>query len=330
MQPYFDYQDYNRKVYKHQLTKDSNIIGVILLLFMIVMTVISFIAVLAPALFSNSADLSFLDDTAFLMILNGLASIISFFGVSYIYGLTSKNSICNLFPVEKTPLSITYLLCTLGLGVCMVANYVSNMLIALFDLVGVDALVEMEYECDSVLDVVLFYVSVSVLPALVEEFAFRGVVLNMLRKYSDSLAILVSGVLFGIMHGNFTQFPFALVVGLILGYIAVKTNSLIPGIIIHFLNNAISVTFTLLETNTNLSDAVVNSIYIIILLIISALAITSFITLSKNHKGFFKISSTDDTITFKEKVKTVCVSPTIIIFTVFCLMEAVIMLFLEV
>lgn len=330
MQPYFDYQDYNRKVYKHQLTKDSNIIGVILLLFTGVMTAFSFIAMLIPAIFSNSAEMSFLEDTTFLMILNGLVSIVAFFGVSVIYGIASKNSIGNLFPVEKIPLNITYLLCTLGLGVCMVANYVSNILIALFDLLGTDALVEMEYECDSVLDIVLFYVSVSVLPALVEEFAFRGVVLNVLRKYSDGLAILVSAVLFGLMHGNFTQIPFALVVGLILGYVAVKTNSLIPGIIIHFLNNAISVTFTLLETNTNLSDAVINSIYIIILLIISALAITSFVILSNNHKGFFKIPSADDTILFKEKVKTVCVSPTIIIFTVFCFMEAVMMLFLEV
>ncbi len=330
MQPYFDYQDYNRKVYKHQLTKDSNTVGFILLLFTGAMTVFSFIAMLIPAIFSNSADMSFLEDTAFFMILNGLVSIISFFGVSYIYGLFSKNSLASLFPVEKTPLKITYLLCSLGLGVCMVANYVSNMLIALFDLFGTDALVEMEYECNSVLDVILFYVSVSVLPALVEEFAFRGVILNILRKYSDGLAILVSSVMFGLMHGNFTQIPFALVVGLILGYIAVKTNSLIPGIIIHFLNNAISVTFTLLETNTDLSDSVINSVYIIILLIISALSITSFITLSKNHRGFFKIHNADNTITFKEKVKTVCISPTIIIFTVFCLMEAVMMLFLEV
>ncbi len=330
MQPYFDYQDYNRKVYKHQLTKDANIIGVVLLLFTGVMTTFSFIAMLIPAIFSNSADMSFLEDTTFLMILNGLVSIVAFFGVSIIYGIASKNSIATLFPVEKTPLNITYLLCALGLGVCMVANYVSNMMIALFDLFGADALVEMEYECDSVLDIVLFYISVSVLPALVEEFAFRGVILNVLRKYSDGLAILVSAVLFGLMHGNFTQIPFAFVVGLILGYVAVKTNSLIPGIIIHFLNNANSVTLTLLETNTDLSDAVINSIYIIILLIISILAISSFITLSKNHKGFFKLHNADDTIAFKEKVKTVCISPTIIIFAVFCLMEAVIMLFLEV
>lgn len=330
MQPYFDYQDYNRKVYKHQLTKDANIIGVVLLLFTGVMTAFSFIAMLIPAIFSNSADMSFLEDTTFLMILNGLVSIVAFFGVSIIYGIASKNSIATLFPVEKTPLNITYLLCALGLGVCMVANYVSNMMIALFDLFGADALVEMEYECDSVLDIVLFYISVSVLPALVEEFAFRGVILNVLRKYSDGLAILVSAVLFGLMHGNFTQIPFAFVVGLILGYVAVKTNSLIPGIIIHFLNNANSVTLTLLETNTDLSDAVINSIYIIILLIISILAISSFITLSKNHKGFFKTHNADDTIAFKEKVKTICVSPTIIIFSVFCLVEAIMMLFLEV
>lgn len=336
MQQYFDYQEYNRKIYKHNLTKDANIIGFILLLYSGVMLGVTIVAMLIPAIFGglngsiNEDSLAVLDDDTFVMILSGLASIVSFFGVSIIYSIATKKKFGYMFPMEKNGFKMTYHLCTLGLGVCMIANYVSNMLIALFDLFNTDALVETNFNCETPLDILLFYVTIAVLPALVEEFAFRGVILNILRKYSDGLAILVSGVLFGLMHGNFTQIPFALVVGLIFGYIAVKTNSLLPGIIIHFLNNALSVTFSLLTTNTNLSDSAIIVINSIVMFIIAMLSIISFITLSKNHSGFFKIKDNDKTITFKEKVQTVCISPTIIIFTVFTLMEAVLMLFIGV
>lgn len=333
MQPYFDYQEYNRKMYKHSLNKDSNIIGFILLIYTIVMLAVTVLAMLIPIIFSgvngspNIDSLNIMDDDTFVMILNGLASIVAFFGVSIIYSIATKRKLGNVFPMERCGFKITYHLCVFGLGVCMIANYVSNMLIALFDLFNTNALVEIDFECETPLDIFLFYVTVAVLPALVEEFAFRGVILNTLRKYSDGLAILISGTLFGLMHGNFSQIPFALVVGLILGYIAVKTNSLLPGMIIHFINNAISVTFSLLTTNTTLSDFEFILINSAVMLIIAVLAIISFVTLSKNHSGFFKIKDTDNTITFKEKVKTVFFSPTIIIFTVFSLSEAVLMLF---
>ena len=74
----------------------------------------------------------------------------------------------------------------------------------------------------------------AIVPAVFEEFAFRGVVLNKLRKFGDSYAIIMSAVLFGLMHGNLSQIPFAFILGLVIGFIAVKTNSIIPGILIHF------------------------------------------------------------------------------------------------
>ena len=336
MQPYYDYQEYNKKLYKHKLTKDSNIVGLIILLFNIVMIAVAFVGMVVPAFFSGLSgiapeeSLDILTDDTFMMILNGLASIVAFFGVSILYTLIAKKNLKDMFPMDKCGFKITYHLCVIGLGVCMIANYVSNMILALFDLFKTDAMVDVSFNCETPIDIILFYVSVAVLPALVEEFAFRGVVLNMLRKYSDGLAVLVSGILFGLIHGNFTQIPFALVVGLILGYIAVKTNSLLPGIIIHFLNNALSVTFSLLTSNTDLSEPIIVLINMVIMLIIAVLAIVSFIILCKNHKGFFKLPKSDETISFKEKVKAVSLSPTIITFTIFAIMEAILMLFMGV
>lgn len=333
MQTFYTQQDYNIYIYKNQLKRDSNKAGLVLILFFLVMTVISTGAVFIPLLgnlFSSGdtnalMEMEFLNDTTFLMLMSGFVSIVTFFGVSILYTLFTKSSLGKTYPLEKIGFKLTYHLCAIGLAVCMIANYVSNILLALFDSVGLEAITESEYNCDSVLDIVLFYATVAVLPALIEEFAFRGVILNIFRKYSDGLAVLVSGVTFGLMHGNFAQIPFALVVGLVLGYIAVKTNSLLPGIIIHFLNNALSVTFTLLSTNTDLSDSAVNLIYSIVLIQICILGLISFTVLSKKHSGFFKLLGADTSIEFKEKAKIAFYSPTVLVFSVISIMEAIMM-----
>ncbi len=81
---------------------------------------------------------------------------------------------------------------------------------------------------------------VAAIPALVEELAFRGIALGVLRKYGDRFAVIASSVLFGLLHGNLIQIPFAFCVGLIMAYTVVRTGNIVPAIIIHFINNAMS------------------------------------------------------------------------------------------
>ena len=88
---------------------------------------------------------------------------------------------------------------------------------------------------------------VAAIPALVEEFAFRGVVLGVLRRYGDGFAIVASSLLFGLVHGNFIQIPFAFFTAVALGYAVVRTGSLVPAIVLHFLNNAASCVISFIE-----------------------------------------------------------------------------------
>ena len=79
-----------------------------------------------------------------------------------------------------------------------------------------------------------------VIAPLFEEFWFRGLVLQSLRPYGNGFAILVSGILFGMTHANFSQFFYATVLGICLGYIAVSTNSIVATTIMHAMFNGIS------------------------------------------------------------------------------------------
>ena len=98
-------------------------------------------------------------------------------------------------------------------------------------------------------ELILNILYVSAIPALVEELAFRGIALGLLRKYGDGFAIVISSVLFGVLHGNFIQIPFAFCVGVALAYAVVRTGSIVPAILIHFINNAMSCLLTYFSSN---------------------------------------------------------------------------------
>lgn len=81
---------------------------------------------------------------------------------------------------------------------------------------------------------------------IMEELFFRGAVTKeLLRRYRPSVAILVSGLCFGLIHVNPAQVLPACFMGFLLAWLYHRTGSLIPGILIHVLNNGFSVWLTM-------------------------------------------------------------------------------------
>ncbi len=93
-----------------------------------------------------------------------------------------------------------------------------------------------------------------VLAPVMEEMLFRGILLEAVRsKYSSGRAIVVSALMFGVIHFIPQQVVNAFVIGLILGYIYVRTDSLWPVIIIHALNNAMAYVIMQWSDDANLT-----------------------------------------------------------------------------
>jgi uncharacterized protein len=83
--------------------------------------------------------------------------------------------------------------------------------------------------------------AVVVAAPIVEEIIFRGLILRgFLKHYSVRKSILLSALLFGLVHMNPWQFVIAFAAGLILGWWYVKTESIITTIFGHALNNGMS------------------------------------------------------------------------------------------
>ena len=106
-------------------------------------------------------------------------------------------------------------------------------------------------EVDSVLNALvkenpiwLNLIIIALLPAVVEEFIFRGLLLNGYKRRNPLMAILLSSFLFGLMHMNLNQFSYAFVIGVIFALLAYATGSLLPSILGHFIINGTSVVMT--------------------------------------------------------------------------------------
>ena len=84
--------------------------------------------------------------------------------------------------------------------------------------------------------------SITIMAPLVEELLFRGAIQgHLLRKGMKPLhTILIASAIFGIIHMNPIQIPFAFAIGMIFGWLYYRTGSVVPGIIGHFINNSIA------------------------------------------------------------------------------------------
>lgn len=77
-------------------------------------------------------------------------------------------------------------------------------------------------------------------PAICEELAFRGFILSGLRHLGHrGRAIFYSALLFGLSHALLQQSIVATIVGLVIGYLAVQTGSILPGMLFHVLHNCL-------------------------------------------------------------------------------------------
>ena len=85
-------------------------------------------------------------------------------------------------------------------------------------------------------------ISITIMAPLVEEFLFRGAIQgHLLRKGMNPWAALfIASAIFGIVHMNPIQIPFAFAIGMIFGWLYYRTGSLVPGIVGHFINNSIA------------------------------------------------------------------------------------------
>lgn len=83
----------------------------------------------------------------------------------------------------------------------------------------------------------LVAICTAVIAPIGEEFIFRKLLIDRLAPFGELQAVLFSGLVFGLFHGNFNQFFYAALVGVLLAYTYVRTKNIIYPIIMHMCMN---------------------------------------------------------------------------------------------
>ena len=183
-----------------------------------------------------------------------------FIGLPFLvtYIVLRKKKITGILPLGTTynTKASTYLVVAF-LPLTLLSTFLINFIsIMIQSFMGVEFSSGMEdMAVTNVKDFLFMTLFVAIIPAILEEIAIRGVLLQPLRRFGDGFAIVVSAVIFSLLHGNMVQIPYTVIAGIYFGYVMVATGSLWPSIILHFLNNFYSVMITAFDSNFSVTTA---------------------------------------------------------------------------
>lgn len=201
-----------------------------------------------------------------------------------IYLVVTKQNIIEVIGFKKV--KIKYLLLAILLTITMlpITSFISQASSAIFGEFTVIA--DLESSLPNVF-VSLFVIAVT--PAICEEFMFRGVLLDKKKRISIHHLAILTGVLFGVFHGNYNQMFYTMPLGMVMAYLTFISGSIFPAMLLHFLNNGWGTVLTAVMPNDTAEEVVeastsaVPELLIVGVVAIVSAAITIFIIRKMLH-----------------------------------------------
>ncbi len=181
----------------------------------------------------------------------------------------------------------------------IVSSYIISYIEAIFSSAGVSTGSPTYPEAQTPAMIIMYIIYMTVIPAVFEELMFRGVIMTSLRRFGDGFAVVVSALLFGLLHGNLLQSINAFFLGLLLGYFAVKSGSVITAMVIHFANNLLYAAFNLILPH--LSDTQANMVVAVVYGLIAVAGIVALIVYLKKSRTAFRLIKLPTMLTGPER-----------------------------
>ena len=160
----------------------------------------------------------------------------------YLIGIPASYLFLRTLPATILPrisMKFSHLLLVVLISVCMMYTgnlagiLVTNLVQQIFSLPASNPVESFTAQTE-VLPRIVFVV---LLGPVLEELAFRKFLIDRMANYGEFLAVLVSSLIFGLFHGNFSQLFYAFALGMVFGYIYLRTGKLRYSIFLHcFIN----------------------------------------------------------------------------------------------
>lgn len=320
----FSFIETGEQIEKRELKKLGNWVGICFLA-LLLFSVLFGVVIGITAQFSSVAYWIYrnLQEPAIANVFQIVFSLFSFTIPFIICYKLAGYRISDFISFQKSEKNKTIPLFFLGIAFCSFANIGSSVLGNLFSGLGFNYDIPDTPKPEGIFGFLLSVIATAIVPAFVEEFAMRGLVLGSLRRFGDGFALVASSICFGIMHGNFVQIPFAVMVGLFLGFTVIKTNSLRTAVAIHFANNFVAVLMDYFPKSvTTQAQNVIYTVYLSIALICGIVALR-FV-----NDDFLELEKAETKLSETKKYKTFFLSGGIIVFVIINLLEAVSFMFI--
>lgn len=108
----------------------------------------------------------------------------------------------------------------------------------------------------------IYILYICILGPVLEEIIFRGIVLKSMKKYGEFTAIIFTSIIFAMFHLNLVQFMTPLLLGILLAFVTVKTDSIVPAIVIHMFNNTVATVITCIGGYNQILSSIISTIII--------------------------------------------------------------------
>mgnify|MGYP000094321803 CR=1 FL=1 len=154
----------------------------------------------------------------------------------------------DLLKLSKPRISEMALSIGMAFGVFGVIVFLEILTAMLFQSQG-SALSGIDLSIESGTQLWLWIPAIAVIPAFLEEFVFRGIVMGIYERHMRPLwAIILSGTAFGLLHMQFSLFYLYIGIGVILGWVVYRSRSVWVGVVFHFVYNSLAVLLSYFQT----------------------------------------------------------------------------------
>ena len=165
-----------------------------------------------------------------------LTSLISFGTVFLIGFKKAKRNFNEIFKFNKVSPFLWVIVTILTIGLSIVVSEIDNLIQLILPMPEWIAEMFGTLLVDQPLIISIIYIGL--IAAFCEELFFRGLILDgFIKNYSKRKTIIITALLFGLIHMNPWQFVAGFIIGLVLAWICIETKSILLCIYMHFLNN---------------------------------------------------------------------------------------------
>lgn len=317
-------RDKARKLLKRNIREETGKMSVALIIFIVLQLVITGLVtayLLLIARYKIAEINVFLATPTNMLPIQGIILVLGlglpFIAYMYLFRLPVGETV----PVRKMRAGNFVLLVIFGLGFSATVTYIGNVVSGRTFVTGGFTNSGNVLADNSGIGLLYSIICLCIIPALVEEFVFRGVILQTLRRRGgDTFAILTSALMCALVYSN-TQGLSEFFVSLLMGYLVVFSGSVLPAITVGLLRSGLSLAMTLLSMSVDYEK--VTAIDAVVTVVAIAAGLIAVAAIMGRYPDFFRIKEGKSSLSLKEKMAVAISSPGMIFLIAYFIFFAV-------